>query len=328
MRLNIGADRSTNFRQMAAFTQMRGPSTQGEIEMTLSRMSAATVLAAVLAATPALADKGGVPNGGDGSGNPNAAQPATPANPGEPGDGAQPATPAQPAPKQDEPKKAKKAHPAHPAKPKQAKRPKKAHPEHPAKPGKPATSEAPPADNPHAKAGKTTICHSTGSDTNPYVTITVSDNALKAHARHHDGRDIIPAPAGGCPAPAEQAQQHEQEQPATAPAGEQSTPPSGDAPASTQAEGTEGVATPRGIFGAANSVPAVIGVLGASATSPADAPASSDAVLPAAEATATRGVAGLPFTGMDLALMLIVGLGLVLAGIALRRSIRGRQLTL
>jgi hypothetical protein len=51
----------------------------------------------------------------------------------------------------------------------------------------------------HAKAGKTTICHATGSATNPYVTITISDNALAAHRRHQDGRDIIPAPAGGCP---------------------------------------------------------------------------------------------------------------------------------
>jgi hypothetical protein len=59
--------------------------------------------------------------------------------------------------------------------------------------------------NTHAKAGKTTICHSTGSATNPYVTITVSNNALKAHARHHDGRDIIPAPAEGCPKGAEKA---------------------------------------------------------------------------------------------------------------------------
>ena len=55
--------------------------------------------------------------------------------------------------------------------------------------------DAPP---PQAKAGKTTICHSTGSAANPYVEITVSNNALKAHARHHDGRDIVPAPAGGC----------------------------------------------------------------------------------------------------------------------------------
>jgi hypothetical protein len=44
--------------------------------------------------------------------------------------------------------------------------------------------------------GKTTICHRTGSQTNPWVMITVSNNALPAHAAHGD---IIPAPAGGCP---------------------------------------------------------------------------------------------------------------------------------
>jgi len=45
--------------------------------------------------------------------------------------------------------------------------------------------------------GKVTICHKTGSASNPYVEITVSEKALKGH-RKHDG-DIIPAPAGGCP---------------------------------------------------------------------------------------------------------------------------------
>ena len=47
--------------------------------------------------------------------------------------------------------------------------------------------------------GKTTICHATGSETNPYVQITVSNNALAAHSRHQGGRDIIPAPKEGCP---------------------------------------------------------------------------------------------------------------------------------
>jgi hypothetical protein len=47
--------------------------------------------------------------------------------------------------------------------------------------------------------GKITICHATGSQTNPYVKITISFNAVAAHKRHQDGRDIIPAPAEGCP---------------------------------------------------------------------------------------------------------------------------------
>jgi hypothetical protein len=52
----------------------------------------------------------------------------------------------------------------------------------------------------HAEAhDKVTICHATGSRSHPYVEITISRNALKAHARHQDGRDIIPAPASGCP---------------------------------------------------------------------------------------------------------------------------------
>lgn len=49
-------------------------------------------------------------------------------------------------------------------------------------------------------ADKTTICHRTNSDTNPYEQITVADSALPAHRGHGD---IVPAPSGGCPSAGE-----------------------------------------------------------------------------------------------------------------------------
>ncbi len=45
---------------------------------------------------------------------------------------------------------------------------------------------------------KITICHKTGSAKNPYVQISVSENAVKNGHGKHDG-DMIPAPEGGCP---------------------------------------------------------------------------------------------------------------------------------
>jgi hypothetical protein len=50
-----------------------------------------------------------------------------------------------------------------------------------------------------SRAGKITICHATGSATNPFVLITVSANATtgNGHGNHED--DLIPAPSGGCP---------------------------------------------------------------------------------------------------------------------------------
>jgi hypothetical protein len=57
---------------------------------------------------------------------------------------------------------------------------------------KPARQQQSPAQDQY----RTTICHRTESAKNPWVEITVSDNALTAHQRHGD---IIPAPPGGCP---------------------------------------------------------------------------------------------------------------------------------
>jgi hypothetical protein len=45
--------------------------------------------------------------------------------------------------------------------------------------------------------GKLTICHATGSATNPYNEITVDFNGLRGHSNH--AGDIIPAPEEGCP---------------------------------------------------------------------------------------------------------------------------------
>lgn len=58
-----------------------------------------------------------------------------------------------------------------------------------------------PASAPIAQANqndKITLCHATGSSTNPYVEITVSvEGATHGHAKHPG--DIIPAPVDGCP---------------------------------------------------------------------------------------------------------------------------------
>jgi hypothetical protein len=189
--------------------------------------------------------------------------------------------------------------------------------------------------------GKVTLCHSTNSATNPYVVITVSENAVKAHARHHDGRDIIPAPAGGCPTTAAAA-------PGTTTPGAK-TPdggaPAAGGPATGVAPGVTGpiVNVLETVGVPASAVPGVAGaVLGAFATQPAEqtpgtvagaesAPAGAvlgemDEQAPAsvAPATATRenGANGgsLPFTGLELWLVVAAGLALLLAGVAARRA--------
>ena len=60
-----------------------------------------------------------------------------------------------------------------------------------------ATSSS--SSSPKGNPTKTTICHATASSSNPFVEITVDDNALAAHRAHQGLEDIIPAPASGCP---------------------------------------------------------------------------------------------------------------------------------
>jgi hypothetical protein len=61
----------------------------------------------------------------------------------------------------------------------------------------PTVTTTPEATTSESGDQKVTICHATGSAKNPYVMITISVNGLSGHGKH--ARDIIPAPAGGCP---------------------------------------------------------------------------------------------------------------------------------
>ena len=151
---------------------------------------------------------------------------------------------------------------------------------------------------------KTTLCHATGSETNPYVEITISDRAVQAHARHQDGRDIIPAPAGGCPTGAS----------AETPSAEELAAPVGEEVAAVTEGRTE--ATER------RGESDVAGVTQTSTPRTTadgeDAPAS--AVAAATETSEAGDDGSLPFTGLELLFVVMVGTALLLAGYALRRS--------
>ena len=253
-------------------------------------------------------DEAGNPQPGNGNGNP-------PEHAGGPAAQSPPPGHARP-----QPAPAKPAKPAKPVRP--TKRAKPVHPVHPVHPGKPAHAPAKP-DNPHAKAGKTTICHATGSATNPYVTITISDNALPAHARHQDGRDIIPAPAGGCP----------QTAPVTVTDGVVGERSAGRATPKTLAADVLGALVGR----SAEQAPAgaVLGEVFEGGAAPASLPPLRDTLAETAAVTrresgapaprAAAGAAGrLPFTGLEAALVALFGALLVLLGVLFRRLSVGR----
>jgi hypothetical protein len=178
-----------------------------------------------------------------------------------------------------------------------------------------------------------TICHATGSATNPYVEITIDENGLNGHGDHQDDRDIIPAPAEGCPQGSTSNGNLSggggtPEQPVTQTGQPVVTPEnavlpttaSGQTPATTPAPGQQQVLGVRENGTApANTRAGRQEVLGENAAG-GSAPAS--AVAPAAAQQAVRaGKEGgsLPFTGTDALLVLFLGCLLVLGGVTLQR---------
>jgi hypothetical protein len=222
----------------------------------------------------------------------------------------------------------------------------------------------------HAQAGKVTLCHATGSATNPYVEITISANALAAHQRHRDGRDIYPASAGGCPGgSAAGGHQNEHAKVTICHAtGSETNPyvritvdthaleahtshqdgdyivnPTGPCPGVTIPAGVgnppSGIVSGGGLPPAGGQLPeagqpaaedqpasGVLGVSEEGGGGSGGAPEDEGAVLGANQGGGEAGEAGessgtsLPFTGLELLLMAAAGLVLGLAGWRLRRS--------
>ncbi|HEX6714497.1 MAG TPA: hypothetical protein VF066_13980 [Thermoleophilaceae bacterium] len=183
-------------------------------------------------------------------------------------------------------------------------------------------------------ADKITICHATKSHTNPYVAITISVNGLNGHGpaedpHHHDGswKDIIPAPNpdakdGGCPSQVT-------EQVNTGKKNEHSTTTQQSTEVAKFVAATPEVAaiapateTPQqvvlgehvsGTTPAAAEAPAESKVLGVQASG--SAPKAAVAARAADESEGT-----LPFTGMELVLVLLAAAAALLGGFALRRA--------
>jgi hypothetical protein len=248
-----------------------------------------------------------------------------------------------------------------------------AKPSKPAKPTERAKPKPKAKASSHAKAGKITICHRTGSEKNPFVQITVSTNAWHAHQRHGD---LNPVPAGGCPSgpqpeagggggehrkitichrtgseknPYVQITISENAWPAHQQHGDLNPVPAAGCPSAAQTTTTAAVAaaptqstTPL----VTNAPAAPVVALGTVATkkeaesraasSPrtneatraaGDEAESTPAVLAAARtlgATVQRG--RLPFTGMPLWIPLLAGVGLAATGLSLRRWRRGAEI--
>jgi hypothetical protein len=168
-----------------------------------------------------------------------------------------------------------------------------------------------------------TICHATGSTSNPYVVITVDVHALKAHTQHQDGRDVIPAPSGGCPAASSGGGTTTTGTPGTTTTGTTGTTTTGTTTTgtttttgSTTTGGVAGVSTPPpGGHSAGSPQPSVQG-------GPQGGPAGVLGVTTRLGTAARSGT--LPFTGVPLWLAALAAAGLLAAGVGLRRTAQQR----
>lgn len=224
--------------------------------------------------------------------------------------------------------------------------------------GGPGTPDAPPEER---GQNRVTICHSTGSDTNTFVEITIAEEGLNGHRRHGD---IIPAPAGGCPGSADRERDgdgdperidichatgsetnpyvlledmplpslngHGDHQGDIIPA-----PEDGVCPTAQQPAGTLTADIPASAFavgGDSGTPPPTDSGGVAGLTLPASGVLGQTAAAPA-QAAAGNGShrsdpdGSLPFTGLSLLLMAALGAGVVAGGLALRRGTYGSRVT-
>jgi hypothetical protein len=184
-------------------------------------------------------------------------------------------------------------------------------------------------------AGKITICHATKSHTNPYVEITISVNGLHGHGpaddpHHHAGswKDIIPAPAGGCPTTVQQDSGQQ---------GQQDNEHKGGSNSEEQSSNSASLVAPRPEVSV--GAPSGLEVLGEQASGRNGGPSGESKVLGAQAAgggTAPKAAVAarqasnkhgsLPFTGFGLVIVLLVAAAAIAGGIALRRaSVAGRS---
>jgi hypothetical protein len=182
---------------------------------------------------------------------------------------------------------------------------------------------------------KITICHATGSETNPFVLITISVNGLNGHADHQDGEDIIPATSlADCPVtaaggpPGGEAPQEGGFGPEGAGPPEAGDVRGGQQVGDVEAPGEGEEAGPEGAVEGVGSAggPEESGVLGVSGESGDGAPADEDVVEGEAAggdlAADTDEDGALAFTGLDLVALGLVGLVLGFAGGTIRRLMR------